>query len=100
MSEHRASRQQRPPRTDRQILDRAEDLYLLAAVERGQLTRASGSPGTPWMLDDHPVLEDLRRLAREGLLLVGFAGTTPPTLLPRGMRLLRAARGEEVLPTD
>jgi hypothetical protein len=99
MSERRASRET-SHRNDRQILAHDSDVFLLAAVARGLLVRASGSPGTPWMLGNDSVRSDLRRLAREDLLLCPFAGTTPPTLLPRGVRLLAVARGELPMPLD
>src|SRR5947199_320444 len=61
MSERRAFRV--GPRTDLQILDHAEDMAVLVAIAGGRYIR---SP------DDRLTL---RRLAREDLLLAGFAAS-------------------------
>lgn len=42
----------------------------------------------------------LRRLSREDLCLAGFGFGTVPTLLPRGQRIVAAARGEIASPFD
>jgi hypothetical protein len=72
-------------RTDEQILAHAADLFLLERIQRGEITNA-------------PELRmDLRRLARDELILVGFGRGSRPTLLPRATRLLATAHGESRL---
>ena len=68
-------------RTDDQILDHSEDVDLLRAVAAGQVTTQAA------------LRMDLRRLARDDLLLAGFGAGTTPILLPRGQRILDAANG-------
>ena len=68
-------------RNDDQILNHVEDVDLLRAIAAGKVTV-------------QPALRmDLRRLAREELILAGFGTGTTPTLLPRGQRILDAANG-------
>ena len=75
-------------RTDNQILSHLGDMQLIQAAGRNQLRTA-------------PELRaDLARLAREDVLLAGFGEGVTVMLLPRGLRLLAAARGELALPPD
>lgn len=75
-------------RTDEQILAHETDMFLLSRIESGQVRVT-------------PELRfDLRRLSDEGCIVAGFGTGTTPMLLPRGARLLAAARGEFRLPTD
>jgi hypothetical protein len=69
-------------RTDAQILDHDDDVQMLLAVAAGRVTV------------DATNRMHLRRLAREELLLAGFGTGTTATLLPRGQRVVEAARGE------
>ena len=66
----------------------AEDVSLLAEIAHGRVRVA---PENRW---------ELRRLSREGLCLAGFGFGTAPTLLPRGERIVSAARGEFALPEE
>ena len=68
-------------RTDDQILNHTEDVDLLRAVAAGTVRTA---PETRM---------DLRRLARDELVLAGFGTGTTPILLPRGQRILDAVNG-------
>lgn len=86
MSERRASRGIK--RTDQQILMHEDDVRLLGAVAAGRVQVGADNR------------MDLRRLAHDGLLLAGFGLGTVPTLLPRGARILAAARGEISLAID
>jgi hypothetical protein len=81
---------QRGPRrrTDAQILAHSEDMDLLDLVRRQQI---AFGPSTRM---------DLRRLARDELILVGFGAGARPTLLSRGERLLAAVRGDFTLPDE
>jgi hypothetical protein len=83
-------RAQRGPerRSDAQILAHTDDMYLLDLVRLQQITLGA----TTRM--------DLRRLARDELILIGFGHGARPTLLPRGERLLAAARGEFAVPEE
>ena len=87
MGERRAGRTNRH-RTDSQILADDEDVYLLAEIAQGRLRVDAANRMT------------LRRLAREELCLAGFAFGAVPTLLPRGERIVAAARGEIAQPLD
>lgn len=84
----RRERRGLPPRTDRQVLAHVEDVYLLGEIAQG---RVRVDPG---------VRMTLRRLAREDLCLAGFGIGTVVTLLPRGQRILAAARGEIASPLE
>lgn len=86
MSERRTHRGVQ--RTDHQILSHTGDMQLIEAAARNELRTA-------------PELRaDLARLAREDVLLAGFGAGVAVGLLPRGARLLAAARGELTLPPD
>ena len=75
-------------RTDDQILNHTEDVDLLRAVAAGQVTT-------------QPALRmDLRRLARDELLLAGFGTGTTPILLPRGQRIVDVANGMLARPVE
>lgn len=75
-------------RTDQQILAHPVDMQLIEAAARGELRTA-------------PKLRtDLARLAREDVVLAGFGSGVAVLLLPRGARLLAAARGELTLAPD
>lgn len=87
MGERRAGRGTKP-RSDEQILSHTEDVALLQAIADGQVTVQPS------------IRMDLRRLAREELLLAGFGIGTTPTLLPRGVRLVAVANGEIATPMD
>lgn len=70
------------PRTGQQILDHPEDVYLLQRIARGEVANS-------------PALRmDLRRLARDELILVGFAAGSVPTMQPRSLRVLAVVSGE------
>jgi hypothetical protein len=69
-------------RTDAQILEHSDDMYLLDLVRRQQVAL------------EPRIRMDLRRLASDDLILIGFGVGARPTLLPRGERLLASARGE------
>ena len=75
MSERRAHRGG-SPRTDEQLRAHTSDLILLRRIAAGEVVN---SPELRW---------DLRRLARDELILVGFGAGSRPILLPRGERLL------------
>ena len=81
------------PRGDRELLADEWTMALLAAVERRLVGRSRPGAAAPFLLGEEPV--PMRLLAREGLVHAPIAG--PPTLAPRGARLLGVARGE--LPT-
>ena len=87
MSERRAHRNL-PPRTDRQVLANTEDVYLLGEIASGRVSVDAGNRMV------------LRRLTREDLCLAGFGSGTVPTLLPRGERIVAAARGEIASPLE
>ena len=87
MSECRSNRGL-PPRSDRQILDHVDDVELLRAIGRGEVVV---EPANRMVL---------RRLAREELCLAGFGTGVVVTLLPRGQRIVAAARGELAAPFD
>lgn len=87
MGERRANRGPRP-RSDREILSQADDVYVLSEIGHGRLRVTGGNRMT------------VRRLAHEDLCLAGFGLGTTPTLLPRGKRILAAANGELVLPSE
>ena len=75
-------------RTDAQILAHQSDMHLLGLVQRQAVSM-------------HPAVRtDLRRLAQDDCILAGFGVGSRATLLPRGERLLAAARGEHARPTD
>ena len=75
-------------RTDAQILAHQSDMHLLGLVQRQAVSM-------------HPAVRtDLRRLAQDDCILAGFGVGSRATLLPRGERLLAAARGEYALPAD
>jgi hypothetical protein len=75
-------------RTDQQILDHATDVWLLTEVAAGRVRT-------------HPQNRmDLRRLASDGLILAGFGTGALAALLPRGQRIVAAARGEYTLPRE
>ena len=75
-------------RTDAQILAHQSDMHLLSLVQRQAVSM-------------HPAVRtDLRRLAQDDCILAGFGVGSRATLLPRGERLLAAARGEYALPAD
>jgi hypothetical protein len=85
----RASCESRPrPRSDREILSREDDVYLLSAIAHGRLRVTAENR------------MDLRRLARDDLCLAGFGLGSTPVLLPRGIRIVGAARGELALPAE
>ncbi len=86
VSERRAFRV--GPRTDQQILQHPVDMFLLAEIQQ---RRVQTGPENRM---------DLRRLARDDLILAGFGRGAEPTLLARGVRLLQAAREEYSLPPD
>jgi len=86
MGERRANRF--PPRTDRQILEHAEDVFLLSEIARGRVRVEAANRMT------------LRRLCREDLCVVGVGFGAVPTLLPRGNRILAAVRGELPAPLE
>ena len=71
-------------------------MQLLAAVAAGQITRASTHINAAFLLDGAAV--QLNRLAREDLLYAPISG--PPTLQPRGKRLLATRWGEPPSPAD
>jgi hypothetical protein len=84
------------PRTDAQILATDHDMQLLAAVAAGAITRASTVVNAPFLLDGTPV--QLRRLAREDLVYAPISG--PPSLQPRGRRLLAIKHREYPTPIE
>ena len=91
MGERRAHRGP-APRSDAQILAHPEDMALVALVSAGRVTRQSTRVNAPYTIDGDPLRMDLRRLARDELIYAPISG--PPTLQPRGERLLQVMRGE------
>lgn len=75
-------------RTDQQILDHAADVWLLSQIAAGRVRT------------DPQNRMDLRRLASDGLILAGFGTGSIASLLPRGHRIVAAARGEYTLPRE
>ena len=75
-------------RTDQQILDHPTDVWLLTEIAAGRVRT------------DPRNRMDLRRLASDGLVLAGFGTGSPASLLPRGQRIVAAARGEFTLPRE
>lgn len=86
MSERRAFRG--IYRTDQQILAHDADVWLLGEIAAGRIR-----------MDPSNRIE-LRRLARDDLILAGFGRGIMPTLQPRGACILAAARGEITLAPD
>jgi hypothetical protein len=75
------------------VLAHDEDMALLAAVAAGRVVRGEGNDSTilaPHLLDGTPVRLWLHRLAGEGLVNMPISG--PPTLTPRGERLIGGGR--------
>jgi len=69
-------------------------MTLLAAVRDGRVLRGSGDETTvfaPHFLDGEPVRLQLHWLAGHNLIHMPISG--PPSLAPRGARLLRLAAG-------
>lgn len=87
MGERRQNRDL-PPRSDRQILAHDQAVYLLSEIAQTRVRVTTDNRMT------------LRRLCREDLCLAGFGFGTVPTLLPRGERIVTAARGEIAPPLD
>lgn len=75
-------------RSDEQIKADDRVVSLLAAVTLGQVTRESSAVGAPYFLDGEPANRlHLRWLADDDLIDLPISG--PPTVAPRGVRLLR-----------
>lgn len=86
MSERRSSRG--IYRTDQQILAHELDVWLLTEIAAGRVRNEAHNR------------MDLRRLASDDLILAAFGADTTPTMLPRGARIVAAARGEITLAGD
>lgn len=88
--------------SDREVLDRPDDLYLMRAVAAGRVARGvrggETSPFPGHYLDGQLVRMELRHLAEHELISMPISG--PPTLAPRGWRLLAAANGEHGIAAD
>jgi hypothetical protein len=89
--------------SDREVLERPDDLAMLRAVAAGRVVRGADGGGqtslfSPHYLDGRLVRLELRRLAAQELINMPISG--PPSLAPRGWRLLSAANGEQALGTD
>lgn len=82
--------------SDRELLERSEDLELLRAVAQSRVVRGGHGGETsvfsPHYLDGTMIRLELRRLAVQELIEMPISG--PPTLASRGRRLLAAANGE------
>ena len=89
-----------PRVSDRDILARPDDIELLRAVANGTIRRGLGGSETSIFashyLDGELVRMQLRRMAREDLIVMPISG--PPSLAPRGRRLLEYANGEVATP--
>lgn len=71
----------------------AEQVALLAQVALGHVTRGESTGiQAPWLLNDESVVLECRWLARGDYIDMPISG--PPTLAPRGRRLLAAAIAE------
>jgi hypothetical protein len=89
-----------PRMSDRDILARDDDIELLRAVANGTIRRAIAGSATSTStsifaghyLEGEHVRLQLQRLAREDLIAMPISG--PPSLAPRGRRLLQHANGE------
>jgi hypothetical protein len=92
--EHRGA----APRTDAELLADDHVMGLLEAVAAGRVIRPSSSATARFLVDGMPV--ELRVLARQDLLYAPMGGAVPPTLAPRGQRLLAAWRGELPAPLE
>lgn len=89
--------------SDSELLNRPEDLALLRAVAAGRVVRGAERGGqtsvfSPHYLNGTLVRLELRRLAAQELIQLPISG--PPSLAPRGWRLLSAANGEQAVGTD
>jgi hypothetical protein len=91
---HRRDNRGSAARTDRDIVQHEDTMLLLQAVAAGRISRDRPGAGAAFVL--HGDVVPLRALAREDLIYAPIAG--PPTLAPRGARLLAAWRGEEPWP--
>ncbi|PZS30756.1 MAG: hypothetical protein DLM61_10010 [Pseudonocardiales bacterium] len=87
-------------RTDLEILARSDDLELLRAVQKGRVLRGPTGDDTAIMaghyLDGDSIRLQLRWLVRDELIVMPISG--PPSLAPRGRRLLTVANGEIAAP--
>jgi hypothetical protein len=82
----------RTQRSDARIAANKPDVALLRAVEAGRVVRGSGADTSifaPHFLDGEPVRLQLRWLAGEQLMEMPISG--PPTIAPRGERVLSLA---------
>lgn len=83
-------------RTDLEILARPDDVELLRAVQSGRVLRGLSGGETAIMarhyLDGESIRFQLRWLVRDELIVMTISG--PPSLAPRGRRLLAVANGE------
>lgn len=88
--------------TDRELLERPEDLTLLRAIAAGRVIRGEHGGETSVFsahyFDGTLVRMELRRLAAQELINMPISG--PPTLAPRGRRLLSTANGEQATELD
>lgn len=89
--------------SDRELLQRPEDLELLRAVAAGRVVRGADGGGqtslfAPHYLDGAMIRLELRRLAAQELVEMPISG--PPAVAPRGRRLLAAANGEHATSPD
>lgn len=88
--------------SDRELLERPEDLALLRAVAAGRVLRGEQGGETSVFsahyFDGRLVRMELRRLAAQELINMPISGA--PTLAPRGWRLLSAANGEHAAELD
>jgi hypothetical protein len=93
------STRRRFQRSDREIAANKPDVALLQAVEAGQVVRGTTGVATslfaPHLLHGEPVRLQLRWLADEQLLAMPISG--PPTIEPRGYRVLELAGGGDLL---
>lgn len=83
-------------RTDLEILARSDEVELLRAVQHGRVLRGPAGGDTAIMaghyLDGDSIRLQLRWLVRDELIVMPISG--PPSLAPRGRRLLAIANGE------
>jgi hypothetical protein len=82
--------------SDADILDRPDDVEVFRAVAAGRVHRGpeghSRARLAAHYADSDPIQLQLRRLTKEDLIELPISG--PPSLTPRGRRVLSIANGE------
>ena len=92
------------PRTDKQLLEDAETIWLLELIAAGRIDRGWNGGGTgitdPYVLRVQEPIEarTMYRLAAHQVIEKSISG--PPRLAPRGRRLLQIAHGELLRPLE